>query len=99
MVVATDGQLSFVTFLYDDIQWSDDDAVAGIYRDDAPPAVVLIPGSDFDARILTTTSNVGVPGMWMYRVDSPDIIMPPADFPSTNHCDVSSLHTCLSVCL
>ncbi len=73
--MAYDGLLSFVTFLYEDIQWSDYDAFAGIFSVGIPS--VLIPGSDSDARNLTTTSNVGVPGMWMYRVDSPDIIMPP----------------------
>ena len=73
--MATDGQLSFVTFLYDDIQWTDDFTEAGIIQLDSPLAV-LIPASDSDSRILTTTSNVGVPGMWMYRVDT-DIIMPP----------------------
>ncbi len=76
VVMATDGQLSFVTFLYDDIQWSDDNALAGIYLVMLP--VVKIPGSDSDNRslILTNTSNVNVPGMWMYRVDS-NVFMPP----------------------
>ncbi len=70
-----DGLLSFVTFLYEDIQWSDDDAFAGIFAGFFFPPV-LIPGSDSDARNLTTTSNVGVPGMWMYRVDSLDLFFP-----------------------
>ncbi len=74
VIMAYDGLLSFVTFLYEDIQWSDDNAFAGFFFLGIPP--VLIPGSDSDARNLTTTSNVGVPGMWMYRVDT-DIIMPP----------------------
>ncbi len=62
--MAYDAHLSFVTFLYEDIQWSDDNTFAGIF----PTA--FIPGYFSDARNLPNTSNVGVPGMWMYRVDS-----------------------------
>ncbi len=73
--MAYDGDLSFVTFLYEDIQWSDDDAFAGFFHGYYGP-IVFIPGSDSDARNLTTTSNVGVPGMWMYRVDSLNLFFP-----------------------
>ncbi len=72
VVISTDGQLSFVTFLYDDIQWSEDNSQAGIFF--FTITHVKIPGS---ARNLPTNSNVGVDGMWMYRVDSSSIIMPP----------------------
>ena len=38
---------------------------------------VALPGSSSnDIRNLTTTSNVEVPGLWIYRVDSSDIIAP-----------------------
>ncbi len=72
VVISTDGQLSFVTFLYDDIQWSPDNSLAGIFFSSITQ--VKIPAS---ARNLPTTSNVDVNGMWMYRVDSSSIIMPP----------------------
>ncbi len=74
--MSTDGDLSFVTFLYEDIQWSDGNAYAGFFHG-YYGLIEFIPGSNSDARNLPTTSNVGVPGMWMYRVDSQDIIMPP----------------------
>ncbi len=76
VVMSTDGQISFLTFLYADIQWIDGVIGAGI---DIPGTRndLFIPGSFFDARILPTTSNVGVPGMWMYRVDSSFFIFPP----------------------
>ncbi len=68
--MGTDGQLSFVTFLYDDIQWTDSGhAVAGINAGDDVRSVTLPGSGTEDIRNLTTTSNVGVDGMWMYRVD------------------------------
>ncbi len=67
--MATDGQLSFVTFLYDDIQWTSDINEVGISPDETRS--VGLPGSgSSDLSHLVTTSNVGVEGMWMYRVDS-----------------------------
>ncbi len=71
VVLATDGELSFVTFLYADIQWINGVIGAGIY---IQVSEEVIPGSFSDARNLTTTSNVGVPGIWMY---SSDIVFPP----------------------
>ncbi len=75
VVLATDGELSFVTFLYTDIQWTYSVIGAGI---DIPGTSgdLRIPGSYSDTRNLPTTSNVGVPGMWMVRVDSQFFIFP-----------------------
>ncbi len=70
VIIAYDGHLSFVTLLYEDIQWTDDHTVAGIFFNTF--LVVDIPESNSDLRNLTTTSNVDMPGMWMYRVDSTD---------------------------
>ncbi len=75
--MATDGQLSYVTFLYDDIQWTDSGrALAGINAGDGVRSVNLPESLSDDIRNLVTTSNMGVDGMWMYRVDSSDIISP-----------------------
>ena len=80
LVMATDGQLSFVTFLYEEIQWTDSgrtDSVSAIAGIDNGALILDLPGSGFDdVRNLVNTSNVGVDGMWMYRVDSSDIIHP-----------------------
>ena len=76
VVLATDGELSFVTFLYADIQWTNGVQGAGIDIPGTSSDDLFIPGSFSDARNLPTTSNVGVPGMWMYRVDSSDFIFP-----------------------
>ncbi len=71
--MSTNGQLSFVTFLYDDIQWTETDqyvSLAGINGGDGVRSVTLPGSRSVDIRNLTTTSNVGVEGLWMYRVDS-----------------------------
>ena len=79
ITLAMDGQLSFVTFLYDDIQWTESQtgfSHAGIDGGDGVRFVNLPGSSSHEIRNLVTTSNVGVNGMWMYRVDSSDIIFP-----------------------
>ncbi len=71
MIMGTGGQLSYVTFLYDDIQWTDSGrALAEINADDGVRSVTLPGSGSEDIRNLTTTSNVAVEGVWMYRVDS-----------------------------
>ena len=75
--MATNDQASYVTFLYDDIQWTNSGrALAGINAGDGVRSVTLPESLSDDIRNLVTTSNVGVDGMWMYRVDSSDIISP-----------------------
>ncbi len=69
--MATDGQRSYVTFLYDDIQWTDSGrALAAINGSDCVRSVTLPGSGSEDIRNLTTTSNVGMEGVWIYRVDS-----------------------------
>ena len=71
---------SFVTFIYDDIQWTTGDrsggndglggteALAGINAGDGNNSIT-IPGSlTPDILNITETSNVGIPGVWMFRV-------------------------------
>ncbi|XP_064386806.1 mucin-4-like [Halichondria panicea] len=77
VVMASDGQRSFVIFVYDDIQWiNGGSALAGINGGDGVRSVT-VPGSlSLSIMNIMTTSNVGRPGVWMYRVDTPDIINP-----------------------
>ncbi len=71
IIMAMDGQLSFITFLYDDIQWTNSgESQAGINGGDGVRSVTLIQSRSVDYSNLTTTSNVGVESVWMYRVDS-----------------------------
>ena len=68
-VLATSGTTSFVILLYADgeIQW-DNNALAGINAGDGNNSIT-IPGSRTPYIIhVTQTSNVGIPGMWMFEV-------------------------------
>ena len=85
--MATNGVNSFVIFLYADgeIQWTTGSASGGIGGLGGTPAQVgfnagdgirfaSVPGSQTAEIInITTTSNVGTPGVWIFRVDEEDI--------------------------
>ena len=88
-VLATDGLFSYVIFLYADneIQWTTGDASNGTNGLGGVPAQVgfdagdgvhyaAIPESCTDAIInITQTSNVGVPGVWMFRIDEEEVVI------------------------
>jgi len=81
-VLATDGYKSFVIFLYAHgrIQWTtgdDDGGVGGLGGDEAAAGInafskadsITIPGSSTPQIInIDQNSNVGVPGMWIYKL-------------------------------
>ncbi len=77
IVMATDGQRSFVTFLYNDIQWTRAGrALAGINGGDGVRSVTVTDSLSEAIMNIVTTNNVGRPGVWMYRVDTSAIIDP-----------------------
>ena len=79
----SDGSLSFAVFLYADggIQWTTGDNSGGAGGRGGTPAVVgvnagdgiqsaTVPGSKTQDIIkVATTSNVEIPGMWVFRVN------------------------------
>lgn len=79
----SDGTYSFVSFLYADglIQWTTGDASGGTDGLGGTPAqggfnagdgirFFSIPGSQTAAILnISSTSNVGIPGVWTFRVD------------------------------
>ena len=81
-VLATDGYASFVTFLYayGEIQWTTgdtsggfnglggDEAVAGINGGDGVNYFTIPGSSTPDIINIDETSNVGIPGVWMFQV-------------------------------
>ena len=74
VVMATDGEKSFVFFTYTDIQWGE-----GGVGFDAGDLIrgLNVPGSRTAAtRRLEEFSNVGVEGVVAFRVDLPNIIVP-----------------------
>ena len=90
VVLITDGNCSFVTYLYADrlIQWTTGDASggqggfggtsaqAGFDAGDAT-RFFSIPGSETPAIVdIENTTNVGIPGQWTFRVDLDKIIEP-----------------------
>ena len=79
-VLATSELESFVMFLYVDLQWTTGDfsgglaglggteALAGFNAGDQINSYI-IPGSRTPSIInITTTSNVGIPGTWIFKV-------------------------------
>ena len=74
VVMATDGEKSFVFFTYTDIQWGE--GGVGFDAGDRRRGLNL-PGSRTAAtRRLEEFSNVGVEGVYAFRVDLPSIIIP-----------------------
>ena len=77
--MASDSNDLYVLFLYMDIQWirassGDLPAQAGFNSGDRVHSYTL-PASQTDAVInLTMTSNVGVPGMWIFKASERMII-------------------------
>ncbi len=65
VVMSSDGKLSFVTFLFDDIQWTNSDGQLGILGGGSLYLPIIIVRAS-QVRILPTTSNVGVPAWYVY---------------------------------
>ena len=73
VVIATDGQQTFVFFIYGDIEWGDD-ANIGFDAGDGVRSFML-PGALTNQSInVESGSNVDVRGLYIYRVDLPSIL-------------------------
>ena len=89
-MLISDGTSSFVSFLYADglIQWTTGDASGGVNGLGGTPAqggfnagdgerFFSIPGSQTSAILnVFNTTNIGVPGLWVFRVDLNSIAEP-----------------------
>ncbi|WKX98563.1 hypothetical protein Q1695_013892 [Nippostrongylus brasiliensis] len=65
-------EMTFAEMLYKDMQWGDG-AEAGIMTNDVSSSVTL-PGSGTQGvEQLSQLSNVGQPGVWLFRIDEPTI--------------------------
>jgi hypothetical protein len=79
IVLSTDGDRSFVFFLYHDIQWTRPDnnpnsyAQAGFNSGDGIVFEVLPFSNTADIIQLVNRSNVNIPGLFAYRVDTDKI--------------------------
>ena len=67
--MATNGSKTFVMFLYQDIQWTSDTAIGFNGGDEVYYFIVPESRTADGVLNLNNTSNVGIPGMYIYRVD------------------------------
>ena len=83
-VLVTDGALSFVIFLYGDIQWGSpvesNPAVAGVNVGDGIRQFNVSGSLTDDIINIPTTTNVGVPGVWIFQLNAGNVSM------DLNHC-------------
>ena len=73
MVIAADQQMTFVFFVYGDIQWGDgaEIRIVDVYRS------FMVPGSGTNQVLnIDEGSNVNVTGMYIYRVDLCSVLGP-----------------------
>ena len=89
-IIGTDGSQSFIGLLYADdmIQWMTGDADGGVnglggdradvgFISEDPNNNFFLPASNTSAVLmLDSMSNVGMDGLWLFRVDQDDIIQP-----------------------
>ena len=77
VILATNGSWTFAGFLYEDIQWASSSTLIGFNAGDLERFYTL---SDFlsvdDILNLETGSNVDIPGTYIFRVDSSEVIFP-----------------------
>jgi hypothetical protein len=84
VVLATDGIRTFVAFLYEDIQWFEGaseigslNTTIGFNAGDGIRSFTLPDSLTADGILnLDSTSNVGRPGVYMFRVDTEEVIEP-----------------------
>ena len=69
--MATDGEKSFVFFTYTDIKWGD--ATIGFDSGDGMRSFNL---PIEDVREIEEDNNIGIAGVYAYRVDLPEIVGP-----------------------
>ena len=75
-VLATDGSTSFILFLYQSIQWDTMSTSIGFNGGDGMGGFNLPRPSGGNFLNLDTTSNVGIPGMFIFRSDTDQILQP-----------------------
>lgn len=76
VVLATDGSVSFVFFIYLDIQWGGPTQLGFNAGDGTISFMLLEAFNTFAVLNLESTSNIGIPGCYIFRVDTPQILQP-----------------------
>ena len=83
--MATDEEMTYILFLYGDIQWSRSNRATRIGFWSYPGrggTSYNLPQADSDDTILDleNLSNIGRPGIFAFRVDQESIILPPSNY-------------------
>ena len=75
LVLASDGSITYVIFIYGDIQWGTRRTTVG-FNGGSRLRSYNLPESFSTAAVLNleSTSNVGRPGVYIFRVDQPSIV-------------------------
>ena len=69
-VLATDGNMTYVMFLYEDIQWGSAQTTIGFNAGDRSQSITLPESLTTEGVLnLENTTNVGIPGVYIFRVD------------------------------
>ena len=76
-MLVTDGSLSFVIFLYGEIQWAvvgqDNPAVVGVNVGDGVRQLNVSESLTPEIININTTSNIGMPGVWVFQINGDGI--------------------------
>ena len=75
VVIAADGQETFVFFIYGDIQWGDG-ANIGFNAGDSTRSFMLPGALTTQSRNIEDGSNVNVTGLYIYRINSCSVLGP-----------------------
>ena len=80
-VIATDGVVSYVLFLYRDVQWSRAQTNIGFNAGDAIRSFTVPEPSSGDFYFnIERDSNIGIPGSFFFRVDQEFIVEPSSKY-------------------
>ena len=88
MLLATDGTQTVSIFIYHDIRWGYE-AQAGFNAGDGQNSFVLSEALTEQTRYLDQRSNVGEPGVFVYRIDGKTLIIDNSSFHKSICCEHS----------
>jgi len=91
--MATDGQASFVFFIYSDIQWGT--ANIGFNAGDGV-RFFMVPRALISTENIEMGSNVNIPGLYIYRVDR-NTVFEPGEKLNNVFVMATSMHPCVRV--
>ena len=79
VALTSDGDKTFVLFMYREIQWGRGRSTVGFNAGDGVHFYALAqPDTDTNVT-LETDSNINVPGVHVFRVDQDEIFLPPGN--------------------